>query len=588
MTTVWLQGHSASLRVRVESKLLWAGLVLLLSSLTAAAQEAPKHWLHAGALPPGAIGSLRLIRGGPLSGYFQPVQVRVPQGTRTALAVDGQFTEPTEGNALVGLLVGSVYRLRVTDIPHQPGVEVFPTIELIDRLYPPPGMALRFPIPIELTEEELQLAAQGAFITRVIYVEDPLQALPVREKEGHTQWIEVPHGDDPLVTADRLGRPIAILRLGARYPIEMDPVDGFTFGTPPLEMFDASMVPHDSGGWPTYRLPCDDRVPCPACMDGTVCVNPGQCIACSACDFIGPPDEYICDGGDDGLPVAVRADWTIDGLEQEDTIVHYDTLHDGVVVQPSNRVCIYAPRFAAVRRAIGPQIEQHNDVVQSTVDQLKLVRAREALEPATSVQRVAPAIKLGQQPPSVFRQRQQVGELKLRVAVLEDVGLVAPYANLNIVRTGVMTNNEKPWLATATQSAHTWTGDQAVQVAVDNLEIVALVGKQQVGVIYGQREPDRPMLRLCKLASTGNAQPGQIVEFTLRLDNVGDQELGNVTIVDNLSTRLEYVPDSAKSTLAAGFFTDPNESGSLVLRWEIRDPLEPGDGGVLQFKCEVR
>jgi hypothetical protein len=61
-----------------------------------------------------------------------------------------------------------------------------------------------------------------------------------------------------------------------------------------------------------------------------------------------------------------------------------------------------------------------------------------------------------------------------------------------------------------------------------------------------------------------------------------------VTIVDNLSARLEYVPDSAKSTLETDFFTEANESGSLVLRWEIHDPLEPGDGGVLQFKCMVR
>lgn len=567
-----------------------------MSGLTAVAEEPPKHWLHAGALPPGAIGSFRLMRGGPLSGYLQPVQIRVPQGTRTALAVDGQFTEPAEGDALAGMMIGGVYRLRVTDIPGSPGLEVFPTVELIDRLYPPPGLALRFPVVVELTADELRLAAEGGFITRIIYVEDPLQALPVREKDGHTAWIEAPHGDDPLVTADRIGRPIAILRIGARYPTEMESDSGFNFGAPPLEMYDASMVPSGdtlTGGWPTYRLPCDDRVPCPACQGNSACVDSscfgvGQCLQCASCGFIGPPDEYICDGGDDGLPVGVQADWTIDGLEQEDTVAHYDTLDGEVVIQPSNRVCIYSPRFAAVRRAIGPLIEQQNDIVRAVAEDLVLVKAREALEPATSIQRNTPAVQVGQQPLSPLRTRQQVAELKLRVAVLEDIGSVAPYANLGIVRVGVIDNNEKPWLATARESAIEWTGDQAVQVTVDNQEIVALVGEQQVGEIFGQREPDQPMLRLCKLASTGNAQPGQIVEFTLRFDNVGDQVIGNVTIVDNLSARLEYVPDSAKSTLETDFFTEANESGSLVLRWEIHDPLEPGDGGVLQFKCMVR
>ena len=93
----------------------------------------------------------------------------------------------------------------------------------------------------------------------------------------------------------------------------------------------------------------------------STCAPPDQeggCLTCAACDFIGPPDEYICDGGDDGLPVGVRADWRVDGLEQEDTVAHYDTLDGRVVVQPSNRVCIYAPRFAAVRRAMNHETRQ--------------------------------------------------------------------------------------------------------------------------------------------------------------------------------------------------------------------------------------
>ena len=61
-----------------------------------------------------------------------------------------------------------------------------------------------------------------------------------------------------------------------------------------------------------------------------------------------------------------------------------------------------------------------------------------------------------------------------------------------------------------------------------------------------------------------------------------------MTIVDNLSTRLEYIPDSASSTLDAQFFTEPNGAGSLLLRWEIREPVEPREGGVLRFRCLVR
>jgi len=91
-----------------------------------------------------------------------------------------------------------------------------------------------------------------------------------------------------------------------------------------------------------------------------------------------------------------------------------------------------------------------------------------------------------------------------------------------------------------------------------------------------------------KLASTGHALPGEEVTFTLRFDNIGDQVIGNVTIVDNLTTRLEYVPDSARSSVEAKFSTEANDVGSLVLRWEIKAPVEPGAGGVLTFCCKVR
>ena len=64
--------------------------------------------------------------------------------------------------------------------------------------------------------------------------------------------------------------------------------------------------------------------------------------------------------------------------------------------------------------------------------------------------------------------------------------------------------------------------------------------------------------------------------------------IGNVTIADNLTTRFEYVPDSAKSSVDADFITQSNDAGSLVLRWEIKDPVKPGDGGVLRFKVKVR
>ena len=72
--------------------------------------------------------------------------------------------------------------------------------------------------------------------------------------------------------------------------------------------------------------------------------------------------------------------------------------------------------------------------------------------------------------------------------------------------------------------------------------------------------------------------------LALKLKRLG----ADVTIVDSLTTRLEYVPDSAQCSVPAKFMTQENDGESLVLRWEIAEPLQVGDGGLIRFKCRVR
>lgn len=137
--------------------------------------------------------------------------------------------------------VGCVYGFKAVGLPSYAGVELYPSVELIDRLYPPPGKELRFPVPVELTREDLVIAAQGGLVTRVIYVEDPKTALPVQQGKSR-QWFEARAGDNPLELADELGRPIAILRIGSRLA-----APGGRFAAPtPLaasDTFDTAVTP---------------------------------------------------------------------------------------------------------------------------------------------------------------------------------------------------------------------------------------------------------------------------------------------------------------------------------------------------------
>jgi hypothetical protein len=222
--------------------MLWGCLLsaalggILLAAPSAKAQV--WHLQDRGDAPPGTIGMRQLERGGPRPGYFQPVRVTAPNGALISLAAEGGYTDPKRDSALAAMLIGPVYRLKVSNIQFHEGEEVYPTIEVIDRLYPPPGQAARFPIPIELTQEELEMALDGRYVQRVIYIEPPQSALPVNEVPGHQRFFEIAPNQDALEVADRLGRPMAILRMGSRVPVEGEVDDKFNYYTPPLMQFE--------------------------------------------------------------------------------------------------------------------------------------------------------------------------------------------------------------------------------------------------------------------------------------------------------------------------------------------------------------
>lgn len=192
------------------------------------------HRLLRGNMPPGQLGQARLQgRGpGPVRGYFQPVAFHGPQGTQFSLAASGAFLE-TEPDLQAGLMIGSVYRFKITTIPGFEGAELYPTIEVIDRTYPPPGLATKYPIEVYLDEDDLQAALDGQMVTRVIYLEDPQTASPIPQEPISERPIEASYYQDALEIADRMGRPVAIVRIGSVAPPRSPALlPRFFFGSP--------------------------------------------------------------------------------------------------------------------------------------------------------------------------------------------------------------------------------------------------------------------------------------------------------------------------------------------------------------------
>jgi uncharacterized repeat protein (TIGR01451 family) len=149
-------------------------------------------------------------------------------------------------------------------------------------------------------------------------------------------------------------------------------------------------------------------------------------------------------------------------------------------------------------------------------------------------------------------------------------------------------NTEKARLAAMMEAAVTWSHEVAVQVVIDNIATHEDVAGTAPESMHIYSLEGKPRLRVCKLASRQDARPGETVEFTLLFENVGDQTIGNVTVIDNLTTRLEYVTDSQSCSLQSNFSSAVNQGESLMLRWEIVEPMKVGESGVIRFTCRVR
>lgn len=302
-----------------------------------------------------------------------------------------------------------------------------------------------------------------------------------------------------------------------------------------------------------------------------------------------PSDEYVADGGDLYPYVRCAPDGVISGVNVGDAVACYTTAAGRQVVEPSNSVFIYSPRFGAVRQVVGFRSEEQLEFLASAVNTTALAQSHRHWVALSSKQHYQ------LQERAAERRLNQLDMQEGDAAVSGAVGLrgfhdgFLPYENLSVVKSGTFDASEFTLLTESAQAAQAWAHAAVLQVFIDRKAAVALPGVTRLDVIYGLEEPPTfPKLRIIKLASTGHAAPGQTVAFTIRFDNVGTETINNIIIVDNLSPRLEYVAGSAQCSLPHQFSTQPGEAGSTTLRWELTEPLAPNQGGIIRFHCQVR
>jgi uncharacterized repeat protein (TIGR01451 family) len=557
------------------------------SNTAPAAQPAPSAPIVSG--PAAAPGAAAVGPGAPdaapgLDPAVQFVRFQGPPGLVVEVLAPAPEAAPKGdggGIATVGLRRGVGYRLRLTNIPYRPDAELYPVIEIVGHLHRPEGIDPgKYPIRVVFNQDDLDdTVDRKRLVTKVIYLEDPDQAIPFRVSKDQVSVLTLSPTEPPLRIASALGRPVAIVRLGVRKPTVEEIQAGAT-GDAGLD-YAAGIGPGPCPFLTQTGARC--TLPCgPACTPAPPPARPAL-----------PRDEYLCDGGDRGAPAAAGGgNARVGGVDPRDTVVGFDIGLSGLArprILPTNIVCVYAPRFAEVRVATGPN-------QQVDIQSIKTEKWRTKLA-GTSGEATAKRL-LQNQSPELARARLRATAYKGRVQVGEDSNNRGPSAFQ--APTLISTNFQKQ-TAELTRNRQK-AGQVAERLRLDGIKsaegtvVTALTqGTSQAVKVWGPHDmtgvetpPNRPGLAVIKRVSAIEAEPGDTLTYVILYRNMGNTPIRSVSIVDSLLPRLEYVKGTSRGPEGTRFTTAMNLVGSTELHWELSGILAPGASGYVSFEAIVR
>jgi uncharacterized repeat protein (TIGR01451 family) len=535
-----------------------------------------------------------LLSGAALAQYPAPVALPV-SGPSPLLFV--RFTGPAgmqatffQGRAkprsfaapvVVGLRPGYSYRLQLSNLPNRPGVTLFPTVEVRGSLKLQPRFGAHcFPATVYLGPDDLEAAALGSLITKVIYLEDPDRAEPRAAPPGEILESEILPDRDIFNEARNRGRLMLVVHMGERVPTAEELV---TINVPGTMLF-----PGEKSMGPAWAPPSFNFA------------RPGFYDP-----WHGPrplDEECLHDGGDRLAKAGFDSQGELAGVDPEDTVAEYRDSGGRRRISCSNRVCLCVPRFAALRKECPLALQESvlGPIDRTGVKRQVLIQERSPPLEANKYEqpkglegRFRPSENINVKSPGLLVQIKVIHAQHIDIGPLEFIGTKRILTLTDIQKTKLVKQLEL--VKEFSQIVNLAGIDQITQTAViARIEggpetIFATVAARDLTVCCNEAPipPDRPLV-LIKCADKGCAQPGDIVTFTLRYSNVGGRAITDVAVADSLSGRLEYVPGSAESDRDAVFTQQMNEASSALLRWEITGRLLPGQSGRLRFQARVR
>jgi hypothetical protein len=173
--------------------------------------------------PPGAVAAVGALTGG-MPGRFAPSRTEVrfvgPNGMKISWytgAPDGRGGFSPAGLEAPGrynFTQASIYRLKLSNIPGRPGLELYPTLEVVPVNNKTATFLAHSAVPVNFTEEDFEQVTAGNYVVKVIYLPDPQNQDLAAVGADEVVSTRLNPGVDPIAEACKRGSILLVVRMG--------------------------------------------------------------------------------------------------------------------------------------------------------------------------------------------------------------------------------------------------------------------------------------------------------------------------------------------------------------------------------------
>lgn len=173
--------------------------------------------------PPGATAIVGAITGGGPNRFptkrtsvrfLSPAGMKISWYAPTCDGRCGFSSTQIEAPGRYNFVQAAIYRLKISDIANRPGLELYPTLEVVPSNCKTDPFLAHSSVPISFTDEDFDQVASGNFVVKVIYLPDPQFQDLATTGPDEVVSSRLEPGVDPVAEAHRRGSILLIIRIG--------------------------------------------------------------------------------------------------------------------------------------------------------------------------------------------------------------------------------------------------------------------------------------------------------------------------------------------------------------------------------------